>query len=211
MDLVTAPGTSHLPKMEQVMEHRQTGSRIIHAGSSAIITLLLLAFSFIFYLPDISWAEGDIRENVVLPQSGIKYPGGYDLNTVGEIKGIVQKITIPENGPVQLHVLTNRETYTVLASSGWYWKDFAADIREGMDISVRGSKALGADGNLYLIAERIRTLKADKTIVLRDEEGYPAWVGSKTGMSGKKAGFGSPSGGGGVRIGGPGGAGRGRR
>ena len=193
------------------MVHHQTGSRIIHASSSAILTSLLLALSFIFYLPSISWAEGDIQENIILTQSGIKYPGGYDLNTVGEIKGTLQKITIPENGPVQLHLLTVRETYTVLASPGWYWKDFTADIREGMEISVRGSKALGVDGNLYLIAERIRTLKSDKTIVLRDDDGSPVWVSSKTGMSGGKAGFGSPYGGGGVRIGGQGGAGRGRR
>jgi len=198
-------------KMGQVMAHQKTGSRIIHASSGAIFTALLLAFSFIFYLSNIAWAAGDIQENVVLPQSGIKYPGGYDFNTVGEIKGTLQKIIIAENGPVQLNVLTGRETYTVLASPGWHWKDYSEDIREGMEISARGSKALGADGNLYLIAERIRILKTDKTIVLRDDDGSPSWVSSKTRMSGGKAGFGSPHGGGGVRIGGQGAAGRGRR
>ncbi len=176
-----------------------------------MLTALLLALSFIFYLPNISWAEGDIQENVVLPQSGIKYPGGYDCNTVGEIKGTLQKIIIPEKGPVQLYVLAGRETYTVLASPGRHWNDFSEDVREGMVISVRGSKALGADGNLYLIAERIRTLKADKTIVLRDDDGAPVWVRSKTGTSLGKAGFGPPHGRGGVRIGGQSGVGRGRR
>lgn len=185
-------------------------SRMILVSGRTWLMVLLLAAMILFCAPGILWASGDRGDNVVLPQSGIKYPGGYDFNTVGEIKGTVQKIVVPESGPVQIYVYAGRETYAVLASPGGYWKDSSYDVREGIEIIVQGSKAMGADGNLYMIAQRIRILNADKTIVLRDDEGKPAWVRPKTGISGGNAGFGSPLRGGGTG-GSPSGMGRGRR
>ncbi|PKN35731.1 MAG: hypothetical protein CVU61_02605 [Deltaproteobacteria bacterium HGW-Deltaproteobacteria-19] len=189
---------------------RTTGNQRIKAAGGTVLTVLLLAFSLLF-CPSGALAAPAGEESVSLPKSGIPYPGGFDRNTVGEIRGKVTRITVPASGPVQIQVLSGRDPYTVLASPSWYWKDIGAEVTEGTELRVRGSKALGADGNLYMIAQEIRFLKTGQSLVFRDEAGRPFWTGARFGSSGGKAGFGSPLRGPGGSVGGPGGAGRGRR
>jgi len=43
------------------------------------------------------------EKDTILSDSGIVYPGGYDLNTVGNIQGKVSGVVISESGPVRLH------------------------------------------------------------------------------------------------------------
>lgn len=112
---------------------------------------------------------------------------------------------------MQIQILSGRDSYTVIASPAWYWKDIGAQLMEGTELRIRGSKALGADGNLYIIAQEIRILKTGQSLVFRDEAGRPFWTGSRFGSSGGRTGFGSPMQGPGGSMGSPGGAGRGRR
>lgn len=156
----------------------------------------------------ISFAE---ERDTILPESGIAYPGGYDVNTVGNVQGKIAKIVASGSGPIRLSLMTEREEYIVLGAPHWFWKDVAASVTDGADVTVRGSKSVGKDGKLYIIAQQINVAKTKKTLVLREESGEPIWGGGpRSGQMGPHSGgFGSPSGG---RIGGgSGGMGRGRR
>ncbi|OPY91583.1 MAG: hypothetical protein A4E73_01914 [Syntrophaceae bacterium PtaU1.Bin231] len=145
----------------------------------------------------------------VLPESGIRYPDGFDINTVGVIRGKASDVQIPESGPVRFRVASGRDTYTVLASPPWYWNDLNGNGVDGMTVQVRGSKTLGRDGNLYLIAQEVLILPTNRVIVFRGEDGSPFWRAS--GLNGeRKGGFGSPMRGEGAGRG-MGTGGRGRR
>jgi len=150
------------------------------------------------------------EQNKPLSGSGILYPGGFDLNTIGDIRGRVKNITIPASGPVRLTLIADRETYTVLTSPQWFWKELGASIPEGAEVIVRGSKSLGTDGNLYIIAQEIQVPSLQKSFGFRSDAGLPLWSGARTGQTGAHGGgFGSPSRGG--VGGGSSGMGRGRR
>jgi len=155
---------------------------------------------------------------MVLPGSGIIYPGGYDPNTVGDVQGRISGIVIPESGPVRITLIADKETYTVLASPGWFWRDMNVTNPEGMDVNVRGSKTVGIDGNLYIIAQKINMIRLKKSLIFRSESGKALWSGrSKTGRTNVQGSGseGSPSGGFGSSSGRPGRGssdkGRGRR
>lgn len=167
------------------------------------LLLLLLPDVFLPLAPGTAQAE---ERDTVLEGSGINYPGGFDPNTVGEVRGKAYGLSVPERGPVRFRLETGRETYTVLASPKWYWKDLKAELPEGTEIRVRGSKTLGRDENLYIIAQRIRIGPSGRFMDLRDDDGSPLWKGPKAGVMGTPGSFGSPMRGGGG-MGGPGGMG----
>lgn len=174
-------------------------------GGMAIAILPVLAL-LLFIAP--LKAAADERD-IVLPESGIHYPGGFDINTVGVIRGRASDIQIPESGPVRFRVAAGREVYIVLASPSWYWNDIKGDMVEGADIQVRGSKTLGKDGNLYLVAQEVRMFPSNKVLVFRGEDGSPSWRGGGLPSNGR-GGFGSPMRGDGAGHG-MGAGGRGRR
>jgi hypothetical protein len=169
------------------------------------ILLLSLWGAFFFLSPTTTLAQ---EKDIVLPESGIHYPSGFDPNTVGEVEGKAYGYSQTNSGPVHFRLDSRKETYRVMASPQWYWNDLGLKIRDGTEVRVRGSKSLGKDGNLYLIAQEMRLLPAGKTYTFRDDDGYPLWKGPRTGIQGSGGGFGSHRKGIG---GGPGGMGRGRR
>lgn len=110
-----------------------------------------------------------------ISKSGIKYPDGFDINTVGEIKGTVSAVHKPEAGPVQILLVSRYDTYVVLVSPKWYLEDIGLDIKEGTELTVKGSKSLGKDGNLYLLAKELTVMPSNKSFVFRTERGVPMW------------------------------------
>jgi len=156
-------------------------------------------------------AAGAGEEETRLPDSGIRYPDGYDPNTVGEVRGAAHDLLRPESGPIRFRLVSERETYTVLASPGWYWDDLGAAIPDGTEVRVRGSKSLGKDGNLYIIAQEIEIPPGGKGLVFRGESGAPLWRGTAIGPGHGRGGYGASHGPGGSPGGGPGGRGRGGR
>src|SRR3989304_4185576 len=87
-------------------------------------------------------------------------------------------------GPVRFRLETGKATYTVLASPKWFWKDLNAELPDGTEIRVRGSKTLGQDSNLYIIAQQIRIGSSDRPMELRNDGGVPPWEGAQTGGGG---------------------------
>jgi hypothetical protein len=170
----------------------------------AFLLLFFFGASFSFFCGMALAQEKDM----VLPESGIHYPGGFDPNTVGEVRGKVHGLSQPAGGPIQFLLDSGKETYRVMASPQWYWNDLGAKVPDGTEVRVRGSKSLGRDGNLYLIAQEMQLLSTGKTYAFRDDDGYPFWKGPRAGAQGSRGGFGSPQKGIG---GGPGGMGKGRR
>ena len=145
-------------------------------------------------------------KSVVLPKSGIHYPGVFDTNTVGIIQGKIYGFLQTTGGPVQFRVDTPRESYIVIASPPWFWRDLDVKVTEGAEVKVRGSKSMGQDGKLYVIGQELEIFSTGKVYVFRDDDGYPLWKGARTGARGA-GGFGSPQ----KRSGGFGDMGRGRR
>ncbi len=190
------------------MAPARTGNLAFPKIGITVIPALLLLFSVSAFLsPALETAQA-LEGDTVLEGSGIHYPGGFDPNTVGEVRGKAYGLSVPERGPVRFRLETGKETYTVLASPKWFWKDLGADLPDGAEIRVRGSKTLGQDLNLYIIAQRIRIGSSGRPMDLRDGGGFPLWKGPGTGGMGAPGGSPMRGGGGmGSRPGGMGGMG----
>ncbi|MHB1012303.1 MAG: hypothetical protein ACYC37_05285 [Desulfobacteria bacterium] len=119
-------------------------------------------------------SAGAEEKGAILEESGIRYPYGFDPNTVGEIRGKVFKFSRPDRGPVRFRLESKQDTYTVLASPAWFWKDIKADITEGAEARVRGSKSLGKDGNLYIVAQKVHLIASGRSLVFRSDNGFPS-------------------------------------
>lgn len=169
---------------------------------------LCLCLCFFFCWASICMAQS---RDKLLEESGIRYPDGFDVNTVGEINGKVSGFSQPDQGPGRFNLLTKKETYTVITSPKWYWNDLDGKIRDGDEVTVTGSKTLGKDGNLYIIAQEIKVPSSGKLLVFRGKDGGPLWRGPGGGSGGGSRGFGGPASGKGGLGGGIGGAGRGRQ
>ena len=195
------------PRTGPDMVHLHKDSRSDSTGSRTATAVLLFLFLLLFCaLPQQPEAKDQTLE-----QSGILYPGGFDQNTVGEVRGIAHDVFLPASGPVRFYLTSNKDTYTVIVSPPWYWEDLGIEITDGEKVSVTGSKSLGKDGNLYIIAQEIKIPAQNKSFIVRNSStGRPLWrgTGQGRGSGGARRGFGSPSRG----FGGMGGGmGRGRR
>ena len=210
MVLVTAPATgAQAPKTGLDTAHREAARAGGCERNRAALTALLLVFLLV---PVPVWSVTAAlagEEEASLPGSGIRYPDGYDSNTVGEVRGTAHDLLQPERGPVRFRLASERETYTVLASPRWYWNDVGASVTDGTEIRVWGSKSLGRDGNLYIIAQEIEILPDGKELVFRSDDGAPLWRGTGMGKGRGRGGYGTSHGPGGP--GGVGGRGRGGR
>jgi hypothetical protein len=173
-----------------------------------LCALLAVAVAFIIsllFFPGSVFSAADS----VLEQSGILYPDGYDINTVGEVQGKAYSFVQPEKGPARFTLVTKSDAYTVFVAPAWYWNDYGVTIKNGQEMLVTGSKSLGKDGNLYIIAQEMHLPGVSQPLVFRGKEGLPLWKPFGSGTSQGRGGFGSSTGGKGVS--GSGGAGRGRR
>ena len=145
------------------------------SASTRLAPLLLFVM---FALSPTAVARAQEREpETTLPACGIRYPGGYDPNTVGVVEGRVAAFDRPERGPVSFRLEAAGENYTVFAAPAWYWEDRTIKIRNGDRVRVKGSKSMGADGDLYLVAQEISIAGAEMPIILRDVSGKPVWSG----------------------------------
>ena len=139
--------------------------------------LLLCLFAVTALSPPAAARAQEKEPDITLPACGIRYPGGYDPNTVGVVEGRVASFVHPEQGPVSFRLEAAAETYTVFAAPAWFWEDRKIKLGNGDRVRVKGSKTMGADGNLYLVAQEITIAGAPNPVILRDIHGKPAWSG----------------------------------
>lgn len=192
--------------MVRLSKGRHTTRLIGRVREIALSLCLLLGFVFCFVPYCLAQSKDKLFE-----ESGIRYPDGFDVNTVGEINGKVSGLFQPDQGPARFNLVTKKETYTVITSPKWYWNDLDGEVRNGDEVTVTGSKTLGKDGNLYIIAQEIRIPSSGKVLVFRGKDGGPFWRGPGGGSGGGSRGFGGPASGRGGLGGGIGGSGRGRQ
>ncbi len=145
------------------------------------IAHLALFFALTLRPSNVSAAGAPEGCDQVLPGCGICYPGGYDDNTVGEVQGTILDVQAPAQGPVRLVVAGEREQWVVLAAPLGLLESMALHLAPGAAVTVRGSKNLGADGRLYLVAREIRAAGGKPGVVLRDCRGTPLWSGGYRG------------------------------
>ena len=157
-------------------------------GTVGFVSLALLLAAFLSPLRT-SAAHAQQHQDQALPGCGICYPGGYDNNTVGSVRGKLVDLQLPDEGPVRLVVDGGGERWVVLASPTWFWKMTGLHLVPGDTVTVRGSKALGADGTLYVVAREILPPGTGIAAAVRDSHGAPLWRGGHRG--GRRAGAGS--------------------
>ncbi len=110
-------------------------------------------------------------------ESGIDFPGGFDLNTVGDLRGKVVGLYRPVgSGPIILNLETEWERYAVITCPPWYWDKLKVKVSSGEEARVIGSKSLGRDFNLYIVAQEIQLIGQGKSIKFRNKAGAPLWA-----------------------------------
>lgn len=124
-----------------------------------VLLFLLLIFSYTY-----AYAENEITE-------------GYDENTEVTVKGTLKEITRGMRGPIIAILLSGSKEYRVVTAPPWYIAREGIDLRKGTSYEVTGSKYISSDGNLYIIASRLKDLSSGKKIQLRDASYIPLWRG----------------------------------
>jgi hypothetical protein len=110
---------------------------------------------------------------------GTAYGKMYDPKTVETISGevvSVDKIT-PIKGMscgVHMTVKTDKETISVHMGPGWFIENQDIKIEPKDKVEVKGSR-ITFEGAPAIIAAEVK--KGDDTLILRDENGFPAWSG----------------------------------
>ena len=127
---------------------------------------------------DAFWGFGD---SPGADKSGLDLEQGYDRNTVVKISGSVAVSPRPLTASLMAFNLNlPGEQIIVVLGPAWYLQDDNLDWKIGAPVTVRGPLAQGKDGRTYLLSERI-IAPGGATIVLRGENGSPAWSGGLRG------------------------------
>lgn len=117
-------------------------------------------------------------------QPSLNLQSGYDVNTVTTVAGHILAIQPGEDRPnVQLVLESNDLTLIVCIGPQRYWAEKGVPFNIGDQISVRGSKAQGDDGTIYILAQKIEDTTQDVTVLLRNELGRPVWAGMGMGRN----------------------------
>ncbi len=124
------------------------------------LIILLVAFS----TP--AGAESDIKE-------------GYDENTELSIRGTVIESLREMKGPLLIRLRFRARSYMVITAPPWYLHEENVILRENSEVEVVGSKYIGRDGNLYIVARQLRNPETGRVIMLRDSTYRQLWKGHR--------------------------------
>lgn len=135
--------------------------------------ILLLALAFLGPVSaHASWWNGDADKR------DLNLDSGYDVNTVSTVSGKVVAIYL--DGP-QPHALVALEAgeglFSVVLGPRDYWAKNGIDLKIGDRVTVRGSKAQGEDGVVFIFAQWLSEDSLGQKAVLRSESGRPVWAG----------------------------------
>ncbi|MDD2898698.1 MAG: DNA-binding protein [Desulfuromonadaceae bacterium] len=115
-------------------------------------------------------------------RSGLNLENGYDANTVTTLTGRIVSLQIgDERRSAQFEMESGTVRAVVVLGPYRYWAERGIALKVGDDVTVRGSKAQGTDGTVYLLAQKITDITQKTDISLRSESGRPAWAGGGMG------------------------------
>ncbi len=163
-----------------------------------LILLLIVPFSAQAF-----WGNDEATSTVLHLESG------YDVNTVTTVTGQILSIQSGVDRPnLQLEIEDDGTRMIVFLGPQRYWVDQGVPLKVGDRVVVRGSKAQGQDGVIYILAQEITETSQGVAVILRDTSGHPNWAGGRMG-SGNRVGSGAGGNRGGSGNGGGGGNGGG--
>lgn len=164
-----------------------------------IITLFL---AFVVQLPQAayaSWWNGNSDG------CGLDLESGYDTNTVTTISGTITALHLDGPRPQALVEMAAGEgPVTVVFGPRTYWAEHGIPLEVGEQLTVRGSKAQGGDGVVYVLAQWLSQERLGRQLALRSETGKPVWSGSGgrwAGQAGGRLGTPHPNGPGRMGVG----------
>lgn len=141
---------------------------------SFLIILVLLGTCY----PSSTYAGWWFAKQDPWQKSGLNLQQGYDQNTVITLSGTIVSIdTGAGNGPALAVVKTESETVSLVLGPRDFWEVQGIPLAVGDPVSVRGSKAKGRDGVVYLMVQTIAAVGNTHKSVLRSPAGRPAWSG----------------------------------
>ncbi len=183
-------------KIEMKDKVEITGSKISYEGKTAIIAYEVKKGDDTFVLRDIhgfpawrGWRRLSDNQPPKRHEMQWKGSGGwgpktnygrmFDPKTVEIISGEitnVDKITPGKSMSYGIHIIlkTDETTVPVHLGPGWYIENQDITIERNDKVKVIGSR-ITFDGKPAIIAAKIR--KGDEVLMLRDENGIPAWSG----------------------------------
>jgi len=124
------------------------------------------------------WWSSDVKPN------GLNLETGYDANTVVTLAGrVVSLNTGDEQGNTRLEMASGDVRIVVMLGPQGYWSEHGIALKSGDSVTVRGSKAQGTDGVVYLLAQKITETSLNTSVTLRNESGQPEWLGGGAGRS----------------------------
>jgi len=112
---------------------------------------------------------------------------GYDANTVVTMSGRITAISSAKEQQVRLDLETAKGRFVAILGPRDFWEAHGIQLQVGDRVTVRGSKAQGGNGVVYLLAQKI-SIENGREVALRSDSGRPAWSGAGRGGFGGGAG-----------------------
>lgn len=104
---------------------------------------------------------------------------GYDENTEMNVKGIIKEVgSKGMHGPLIVKI-ANGKAYYIVTAPVWYLRTENINFQIDSNVEITGSKYFGKDGQLYVIARKIKDTTTGKEIFLRDSRCMPMWHGMR--------------------------------
>jgi hypothetical protein len=143
---------------------------------SMILPQLLIFLLFFPFSAQAFWGDNSERYPTLNLESG------YDVNTVTTVTAQILSIQAGTNRHnLQLEVESGGTRMIVCLGPSRYWSEQGVPLKEGDMVAVRGSKAQGQDGVIYILAQKITAISNGVVVILRDESGHPNWAGGPMG------------------------------
>jgi hypothetical protein len=142
------------------------------------ITILLAAILILPLSAQGSWWGGGADRDE------LDLDSGYDVNTVTTVRGRITALSLDGPQPqAQVELAAGAGSVTVVLGPRSYWSEHGIALRLDDQVTVRGSKAQGRGGVVYLLAQRLSVESRGQEIALRNESGRPVWAaaGRRTG------------------------------
>ncbi|HJS57339.1 MAG TPA: DNA-binding protein [Vicinamibacteria bacterium] len=116
-----------------------------------------------------------------LAAPGTAPAGQYDPDTVTTLRGTVTNVAVISRrggraGGVHVVFQSGEATHEAVLGPSWFLEREGVSIAKGDSVEVTGS-LVDSDGTDVLIAAQLK--KGEKTVRLRDEQGFPAWAGGQ--------------------------------
>ncbi len=109
-------------------------------------------------------------------QGELNLDSGYDANTVTTVSGRIMAIHSDDSPQVQVDLETGEGRIVILLGPRDFWEEHGIKLTVGDRMTVRGSKAQGKNGVVYLLAQKIGMAHGQE-VALRNDSGQPAWRG----------------------------------